>query len=373
MARKPTTGHCWIWLIFFLCSCATPAMLEQTGAEFDADSDGYFDAAYKVDVDNLGDGGAVLSANALSLLKAADYATMVTLLGVSDVTLDTNADTILSLSTQEIGLDTQAANTILAGPTSGAAAVPTMRALVDADIPDTITASNYTPKVPSCLTAAPGSPSLGQIECADGDNWQIDASQGTDDWLVRYRVSDTTWVGFYNITDGVQIVSQIDETVPIADGDGTGSLLWAFAFEAQRTITIPGDASASLVVATDTKLNRYHQTAHVDPDNLYDSYAGTIVLDPKTAGAITITDISVYLNEDPTNELTITLYHKAAAIGYTGGTTIDANDTVAGTFVATSSFDDATIPAGSKIWLVIGDNPDATTTGMEVSLTGTYD
>ena len=51
------------------------------------------------------------------------------------VTLDANADTLLSLSTQELGLDTQVANTILAGPNAGGDAVPTFRVLVAADIP----------------------------------------------------------------------------------------------------------------------------------------------------------------------------------------------------------------------------------------------
>lgn len=51
------------------------------------------------------------------------------------VTLDTDADTILGLSTQQITLDTQAANRVLAGPTTGAAADPTFRALVLADLP----------------------------------------------------------------------------------------------------------------------------------------------------------------------------------------------------------------------------------------------
>lgn len=54
--------------------------------------------------------------------------------GHAAVTLAADADTILSLSTQEIGLDTQTANYVLAGPTSGAAADPTFRALVEADI-----------------------------------------------------------------------------------------------------------------------------------------------------------------------------------------------------------------------------------------------
>ena len=51
------------------------------------------------------------------------------------VTLDADADTLLSLTGQELGLDTQAANTFFRGPTSGAAAVPTFGALVADDMP----------------------------------------------------------------------------------------------------------------------------------------------------------------------------------------------------------------------------------------------
>ena len=53
------------------------------------------------------------------------------------VTLDTNADDILSLSTQAIGLQTQVANTVFAGRVDvGTAQIPTFRALVALDIPD---------------------------------------------------------------------------------------------------------------------------------------------------------------------------------------------------------------------------------------------
>lgn len=55
--------------------------------------------------------------------------------GHAAVTLAADADVLLSLSTQEIGLDTQSANTVFAGPSSGAAADPTFRALVNADMP----------------------------------------------------------------------------------------------------------------------------------------------------------------------------------------------------------------------------------------------
>ena len=51
------------------------------------------------------------------------------------VTLAADADTILSLSAQELGLDTQTANIVFAGPTSGGAADPTFRSLVTADLP----------------------------------------------------------------------------------------------------------------------------------------------------------------------------------------------------------------------------------------------
>lgn len=55
------------------------------------------------------------------------------------VTLAASLDSnLLSLSTQELGLDTQAANIVFAGPVSGGAAVPSFRSLVDADIPSSI-------------------------------------------------------------------------------------------------------------------------------------------------------------------------------------------------------------------------------------------
>jgi hypothetical protein len=57
--------------------------------------------------------------------------------GHDAVTLSTAAgNNLLSLSTQEIGLDTQTANYVFAGPTTGGAATPAFRALVAGDIPD---------------------------------------------------------------------------------------------------------------------------------------------------------------------------------------------------------------------------------------------
>jgi len=55
----------------------------------------------------------------------------------SAVTLHADLDSnLLSLSTQELGLDSQNANLVFAGPTEGEAAIPTFRSLVAADMPD---------------------------------------------------------------------------------------------------------------------------------------------------------------------------------------------------------------------------------------------
>lgn len=50
------------------------------------------------------------------------------------VTLDTDAAVLLDLTAQEIGLDTQTANTFLAGPATGAANEPTFRAITADDV-----------------------------------------------------------------------------------------------------------------------------------------------------------------------------------------------------------------------------------------------
>lgn len=52
------------------------------------------------------------------------------------VSLGVDADTLLGLSTQQLTLDNQTANRVFAGPETGAAGVPTFRALVAADIPN---------------------------------------------------------------------------------------------------------------------------------------------------------------------------------------------------------------------------------------------
>ncbi len=83
------------------------------------------------------------------------------------VTLDANADALLSLTGQALGLDTQAANLVLASAVSGGAAVPTFRALVAADIP----ALSYQP-VDATLTSISALGAAGNIIYTTGvDTW----------------------------------------------------------------------------------------------------------------------------------------------------------------------------------------------------------
>lgn len=67
--------------------------------------------------------------------NAVKFKLPVTLPNHDAITLDTDADTLLGLTGQQITLDDQAANKVLAGPTSGADATPTYRSLVKDDLP----------------------------------------------------------------------------------------------------------------------------------------------------------------------------------------------------------------------------------------------
>jgi len=86
--------------------------------------------AVAADWDGSADPGNVDDA----LDQLAERVTDVEGAGHDAVTLAADADTLLGLTGQELTLDTQTANRVFAGPTSGAAADPTFRAVVAADL-----------------------------------------------------------------------------------------------------------------------------------------------------------------------------------------------------------------------------------------------
>lgn len=90
-----------------------------------------------------------------------------------------------------ITMAAQTANTVFAGPATGAAAAPTFRAVVDADVPDTITASNYLPLA--------GGTMVGNLLFTD-NTLDIGASGATRPRTV-YVGTDVNVGGDVNITD----------------------------------------------------------------------------------------------------------------------------------------------------------------------------
>ena len=87
------------------------------------------------------------------------------------------------------------------------------------------------------------------------------------------------------------------------------------------------------------------------------NHAVTLIND--VPAAFTITEISVSCDADPTTETTFTFQHKAAGVGYGSPTTIEAVLTVNGAATITSGIDDATIPAGTKVFMTLSDPDDA--------------
>lgn len=112
--------------------------------------------------------------------------------GGGDVTLGTSADTLLGISGQQLSLDTQTANRVLAGPASGAAAVPTFRTLVANDMTSdaaedgqVLTADGYggvgwlavsgdVDALADLSDVDATAPSIGDVLTWDGDSWGPD-------------------------------------------------------------------------------------------------------------------------------------------------------------------------------------------------------
>ncbi len=189
-----------------------------------------------------------------------------------------------------------------------------------------------------------------------------------DGTLYAYDGSETHFIGGPNTIDAA------------ADPDADRGAFWdesagsggAWGLWTPGTYLAFSTTTFDLTTTAASKLNEYHQTANVLAQDVYANAAGVLVLDPKTTRAITISEIYIAMDADPTAELTFTCYQKTAGVGYAGPTTIGSGDTAAGTLAVNSGFTDATVPAGSKIWCVIGDDPDDTST-VELSVTGSFD
>ncbi len=117
-------------------------------------------------------------------------------------TLNSN---LLSLTGQELGLDTQSANTIFAGPTSGGAAAPTFRAMVLADLADHKHAIN-------------GNTNPGTASGTTSD-WTA-GSEGDRGWIDVYDTDQSTKIGYIKSTSHTHTFSS-SHTHALALNTGT--------------------------------------------------------------------------------------------------------------------------------------------------------
>jgi len=148
--------------------------------------------------------------------------------GHDAVTLGTDADVLLGLSTQQLILDSQAANLIFAGPGSGAAADPTFRSLVDDDVPNTITASNYQ-LLDTDLTAiaALGFTTTAFLKKTGADTWALDTNVYLTSEVDGSTTNELPTAGTYIDVTGQQVDIDLTEIEAATFGaGGNASNIW---------------------------------------------------------------------------------------------------------------------------------------------------
>lgn len=104
----------------------------------------------------------------------------------------------------------------------------------------------------------------------------------------------------------------------------------------------------------------YDTTWSVNPNDVYDQSSHHAVVIGYTTAPITVSRILIDLDVDPATELTATVQFNAISTrGFGSATTIEAITTAAGVNDFTSGFDDPTVPANQRIFIVFSDADDA--------------
>ncbi len=199
----------------------------------------------------------------------------------SAITLDVDADMILSLSTQELGLDVQNANKVLAGPTTGADADPAFRALVAADLPaEAIVDGDFTPAEgfmhktgagtytahksnlasaadPAVTDDAAAGYSVGSLwinTTLDKVFQCVDSTNGAAVWKdLSTGSGDMTKAVYDPNADGVIAKAQLDAALANTSGTNTGDNVEVAAQAIGFTIT-KGTTPKTLTVALDANV-----------------------------------------------------------------------------------------------------------------------
>jgi hypothetical protein len=191
-------------------------------------------------------------------------------------------------------------------------------------------------------------------DATDGDvNGQIDVQCG-----VVTSGSEECNLHFSN-----QIAGVLTKTLEIQGADG-----WTVFSGAGLEVDAIELATAGNIVG-----QKHHLKVTVPaPHDFYDNVDHEVVLWSKTDAAITVINVEVSCDADPTTELDLDLKWADAFIGMAGATLINALDTTAGV-LSDSTITAGAVASGKAIYLSFGAAPDEATTQFSVDVTYTYD
>jgi len=166
--------------------------------------------------------------------------------------------------------------------------------------------------------------------------------------LTQFK-DQTAWRVFYSNTDGdvTELALGTDDQYLKSNGASTAPT-WAS----------PAD--------------RFYIFNLFNPNSIYDKDT-QVCFEPNLPAAITITEVTISCDADPTTELDIDLKWADVFIGLVGATLIEPIDTTNGTTDIDSGFDDATVAAGKCLYVEFAADPDSNITQAIVKIRYDFD
>jgi hypothetical protein len=165
-------------------------------------------------------------------------------------------------------------------------------------------------------------------------------------------MADDEWIGLEKDEGRIVFDDAGSDTVGIKDA----------IFKADNIVTDTFQVNGKTITG-----NKHYIFTIPDPDVQYTNDT-ILVIDVETEADLTITRYDISLDADPTTEQSFSLRYTTALIGGSV-TTIDDSATVSGLVSVTGGFTDATIPAGSAIYLHWDNDPDDNIKSMSWNIT----
>ncbi len=235
----------------------------------------------------------------------------------------------------------------------------------------TVTNGVYTTGAGSVFLAPDGDgSSLTGVDAATGDSATGFFDAGTIEHEYGGLEADVhEYSGLLAVSGGAtsevdsksELEAQIADVADFAEADGdTYSNAHDFS---SATVTLPARTAG---------LSHHFRFNIINPNAAYDLDTQICVC-PKLPAAITITNIEVTCNADPTTELDLDLKWADTFIGLANAAVIDVIDTTNGVTSIGAGFDDADVASGKCIYVEFGAEPDEAITQVCIDITYDYD